>query len=117
MTKPIHALSPSEAALVSDVLSAIRRFRRLDAKLSLEEMYVLLAVAARPGITQLEMANDLELKPGAMSRVCTAVADYKTGNGLGLLTQTIDPNDRRSRPMFPLPGAIEVVRDALRDLT
>lgn len=118
MVKKIDVgLSPQERAQAASLCAALRTLRSADPKLSLEEAYALLTVASRPGVMQKEVAEELGLSSGSLSRVfghLTERGDKRT-DGLKLIRTEDDKTDWRQKLNFLTPSGEVLVRAALRD--
>lgn len=111
-------LSPEERAQAASLRDALLTFRSVDPKLSIEEAYTLLSIAARPGLLQKELGEELALTAGSLSRVFAHL--NKRGDrgrsGLGLLHMEDDPSDWRQKLNYLTHSGETLVRAVLRDV-
>lgn len=86
--------------VVQDLVGSLRT---LKAELPIQHAAVLLAVAARPGITQSDLVVTLGFTQSGVSRAIHALADehWRGVPGLGLVRQQPDHHDSRLLRNYP----------------
>lgn len=115
--KPEIGLSPQERAQAASLCAALHTLRSADPKMSLEEAYALLAVAARPGLMQKEVADELGVTPGSASRVFGRLTERgdKRGDGLKLIRTQDNANDWRQKLNYLSHVGEVLIRASLRE--
>lgn len=110
-------LTPMERAQADSLARALLTLRSVDPKMSIEEAYVLLAVASRPGIPQREVGEGLELPSGPMSRLFgrLTIRGDATGEGLKLIRTEDSPTDFRLKLNFLSQQGDILARAVLRE--
>jgi len=91
-------------------------------QLRLTQLLVLLLVAQKPGRTQSEIAQEIGLTLGAVSRAVDALGvtgrrDSRGAPGLGWIEAVPDPHDDRNRLVFLLPKGRELVQGLEAELS
>jgi DNA-binding MarR family transcriptional regulator len=90
-------------------------------QLHLRQLLLLLAVAERPGRTQTELAHEVGLTLGAVSRAIdvlgtTGRRDKRGAPGMGWIEAVADPHDDRNLLVFLLPKGRELVKQLEQEL-
>ncbi len=111
-------MNPKERAQAIGISRALLTLRSVDPKISAEEAYFLLAVASRPGISQTEIREELDLLPNQVSRIFgrLSVRGAKAGTGLKLIRTEDDPEDFRKNLNYLTPAGEVLVRAVLQEV-
>jgi MarR family transcriptional regulator for hemolysin len=91
---------------VTDVTRLLRRVydrRTLHIGLTRAQWRAMYRIERAPGLSQTQLAEDLDLEPIAVGRVVDRLVRA------GLVERRADPEDRRRWNLFPLEGAVEVL--------
>lgn len=91
---------------VTDVARLMRRVydrRTLHIGLTRAQWRAMYRIERVPGLSQTQLAEDLDLEPIAVGRVVDRLVRA------GLVERRTDPGDRRRWNLYPLEGAVEVL--------
>lgn len=97
--------------VMADITRLLRRvFDRRSAHLGLTRVQwrALSRIHRTPGLSQAELADDLELEPVAIGRVLDRL------EGAGFIERRADPDDRRCRRLHAAPKSDEVMAEMRR---
>lgn len=111
-------MNPVERAQAMDLSRALLTLRSVDPKISAEEAFFLLAVAARPGISQTEIKEELDLRPNQVSRIFgrLSVRGDQSGTGLKLVRTEDSPEDYRKNLNYLTHAGEVLVRAVLQEV-
>jgi DNA-binding MarR family transcriptional regulator len=96
----------------------VRTFRLQSGEMPMQQVDVLLSIAAKPGIPMAELADATGLAQSSISRNVAALSNYHRSGvpGLGFVEAVIDPREPRRRLLFLTPQGKVFVRRVLRYL-
>lgn len=97
--------------VMADITRLLRRvFDRRSAHLGLTRVQwrALSRIHRKPGLSQIELADDLELEPVAVGRVLDRL------ESAGFIERRADPGDRRCRRLHAAPKSDEVMAEMRR---
>lgn len=106
------ALTPRERRVAQRLLAAIQEFRKLDPDMQLPMAASLLIVALNDGISRTEVMEELEVAGSTATRnLMGLMAEGRLGRpGHGLVSQRVNPDERRWRMHSLTPEGAAVLR-------
>lgn len=91
--------------LVEALEAALARQRHPQlTQLSFNQIQMLTLVGAQPGISQRELATQLDITPASVS---VAISKLES---MGFVERRADPQDRRAHAIYPAPHGLELAR-------
>jgi DNA-binding MarR family transcriptional regulator len=100
---------------IDRLIKLLAEVRKIDGEMQAQTLMTLLMIARAPGISQVEIADKLDISKSTVSRNVTALSDYKnqrsSKGGYGFVTQRVDPNNRRYRQLFLTPEGQAAVQN------
>jgi DNA-binding MarR family transcriptional regulator len=110
-------LTTTELALTTNterMLNAVQMLRTVHPQITAAQMALLLAVAARPGRSQNDLAIEVGLTPSAVSRNVDVLGtsgrrDNRGARRMGWLAAVQEPGDDRINRVYLLPGGRRLV--------
>lgn len=105
-------LTAKEQRAARRLLRAIQEFRKLDPDMQLPMAATLLIVALRDGVSRTEVMHELNVAGSTATRnLMGLMAEGRLGRkGHGLISQRVNPDERRWRMHSLTPEGAEVVR-------
>lgn len=100
---------------LSKLFSIVSAFRRKHAQMPMQQAQILLAVAAHPGITLVELSALTGTTQPSTSRNVSALSDvHRTGaQGLGLVEMRPNGRDRRATNLYLTGEGREMLGDLM----
>jgi DNA-binding MarR family transcriptional regulator len=102
---------------VNKLIKFLAEVRKIDGEMQAQTLMTLLMIARTPGISQVEIADTLDISKSTVSRTVTALSDYKnqrsSKGGYGFVVQRVDPANRRYRQLFLTPEGQHAVHNFL----
>ncbi|MCI4664098.1 MAG: MarR family winged helix-turn-helix transcriptional regulator [Neomegalonema sp.] len=108
----MNHLTAKERRAIRRLLAAIQEYRKLDPDMQLPMAASLLIVALKDGVSRTEVMEDLNVAGSTATRnLMGLMAEGRLGRpGHGLVSQRVNPDERRWRMHSLTPEGLEVVR-------
>jgi len=108
----------SVAGNINKLINAMETLRSVHQDMTLNQVLVLLTVAANEGITQKQVVDLMGLTDGSVARIVAILSKYgNRGTGpFNLIDMRIDDADRRQRALFLTPEGRRLVNSIVRSI-
>jgi DNA-binding MarR family transcriptional regulator len=102
----------------SRVCKVLGRLRDRHPDMTVLQAQCFFTVAARPGISQRQLMNEMDSNDSTISRILALLSDLgdRKSAGLDLIEMKVNPMDRRERLMFLSPKGKRFIADVASDL-
>ncbi|WP_019025377.1 MULTISPECIES: MarR family winged helix-turn-helix transcriptional regulator [unclassified Thioalkalivibrio] len=108
-------MNQSPSRIIDNLFRTIAEFRKYDPQLPIQTAAVFLTVAARPGITMLDIGKKLNTSQASCSRNVSALSKWRRQGspGLDVVVAKEDPAERRRKQVWLTPKGEDLLRSIL----